>query len=111
MIKLFISQPMKDKTDEEVKEVRERAVRVVKDFMKDEKVEVIDNMFERTPKDVPPAWYLGMSIQLLSGADVAYFCDGWSLYRGCQIEHLVCKKYNIPTLSFEDLIRERCIDD
>lgn len=97
MIRLFISQPMRDKTDEEIKAEREQAVRVVKDYIPDTEIEVIDSFFESAPHDAAPAWFLGKSIELLSGANAAYFCNGWDQYRGCKIEHTVCREYGIPT--------------
>ncbi len=41
-----------------------------------EPVEVIDSFFQEAPADAKPLWFLGKSLELLSGADVAYFCAG-----------------------------------
>ena len=45
MKRIFISQPMKDKTDEQILKERERAVSAVKEKFNGEDVEVIDSFF------------------------------------------------------------------
>ena len=80
MIKVFISQPMRDKTDDEIKKERERAIEEVKKEFNDE-VEIIDSFFEGAPHDAKPLWFLGESLRKLSDADVAYFCKGFKQYR------------------------------
>lgn len=44
MIKLFISQPMRGKTDEEILAVREKAIASAKRNFKDGEVEVLDSI-------------------------------------------------------------------
>ena len=73
MVKVFISQPMRDKTDEEIKKERERAIEEVKKKFNDD-VKIIDSFFEGAPHDAKPLWFLGESLRKLSDADVAYFC-------------------------------------
>ena len=97
MKKLFISQPMRDKTDEEIKMERKKIIEKVEKFL-GEKVEVIDSFFEKAPHDSKPLWFLGKSIQLLSTADIAYFADGWDKYRGCIIENICCIDYGIQIM-------------
>ena len=50
MKKLFISQPMKNKTDEEILAVREQAIKSAKELLGEE-VEVIDSFFQSAPVD------------------------------------------------------------
>lgn len=97
MKKLFISQPMRDKTLEQIKAEREKAVKSAENQL-GEKVEVIDSYFEcESPASVDRGmWLLGKSIMLLAGADVVYFCKGWENYRGCRIEHEVAMEYDVP---------------
>ncbi len=97
MKKLFISQPMSDKTDEEIKAIRVRIIEDAKRIVGDD-VEVIDSFFEDAPHEARPLWFLGKSFELLSTADYAYFADGWSDYRGCTMEHLACEKYGIKII-------------
>lgn len=94
MKKLFISQPMNGKTDEEIKRMREQAIKYAETLM-GEKLEPIESFFERAPVDAKPLWFLGKSIQLLSQADVVYFVKGWNKARGCKIEHQCAVKYGI----------------
>lgn len=97
MKKLFISQPMKGKTNVEIKKEREEAIRCAKEMMSDE-VEVIDSFFENAPAEEKPLWYLGESLKLLSTADVAFFATGWENARGCKIEHTCAQQYGINTI-------------
>ena len=101
MIKLFISQPMKDKTDEEIKAVREQAISAAKTIIGSDNVEAIDSFFERAPIDARPLWFLGKSLELLSTADIAYFAKGWEDARGCKIEHTCAVEYGIKVIEEE----------
>ena len=100
MKKLFISQPMKDKTNEEIKTERERIIKEVTD--KFGEVEVIDSFFENAPHDARPLWFLGKSLELLSTADVAYFAKDWEKYRGCKIEHTCAIEYGIDVMEYNN---------
>lgn len=69
MKKLFISQPMRGKTDEEI--LKERKSLIADVYMKThEEIEVIDSFFESAPADATPLWYLGESLKLLGTADL-----------------------------------------
>lgn len=98
MKKLFISQPMKDKTDDEIKREREKALTLAKESVGDD-VELIDSFFENAPHDARPLWYLGESLKLLATADIVYFADGWEKARGCKIEHECAEQYGITIIS------------
>lgn len=97
MKKLFISQPMRGKTDEEIIAVREKAIKSAEELI-GEPVEVIDSFFQSAPVDAKPLWFLGKSLELLSTADVAYFAEGWNEARGCRIEHECAKEYNVDRI-------------
>lgn len=99
-MKVFISQPMKDKTDEEIKIERQKAIDNIAELYPDEKIEIIDSFFEEAPRDAKPLWFLGKSFELLSQADIAYFCKDWYKYRGCAMEHMACAKYEIDTIYY-----------
>ena len=94
MKKLFISQPMRGKSDEEILAEREKAIKVAQELV-GEPVEVIDSFFQSAPADARPLWFLGKSLELLANADVAYFAEGWQDARGCRIEHECAKEYGI----------------
>ena len=97
MKKLFISQPMRDKTNEEIIAERERAIESAKKHL-GEDVEVIDSFFKDAPHDAKPLWYLAKSLELLSTADIAYFCKDWDKYRGCKIENTCAIEYGIDVI-------------
>ena len=97
MKKLFISQPMRGKTDEEILRERDEAIAIAMDIVKDN-VEVIDSFFQGAPVEAKPLWFLGKSIELLSSADIVYFCKDWNDARGCRIERECAKEYGIEII-------------
>ena len=97
MKKLFISQPMRGKSDEEILMEREKAIKAAEELV-GEPVEVIDSFFQNAPADAKPLWFLGKSLELLSDADVAYFAPGWKDARGCIIEHDCAISYGIKSI-------------
>ena len=100
MKRLFISQPMRGKTNEEILAVRAKAIESAERNL-GEKVEVIDSFFRNAPVDAKPLWYLAKSLELLSTADVVYFAEDWENYRGCRIENTCAIEYGIE-LVIED---------
>nr|DAV07198.1 MAG TPA: protein of unknown function (DUF4406) [Caudoviricetes sp.] len=96
-MRLFISQPMRGKTDEQILDERNYAISRAKKILGDD-VEVIDSFFNDVPTDTSPLWYLGESIKLLATADIVYFCDGWDTARGCRIEQMCAADYGINTM-------------
>lgn len=97
MKKLFISQPMKGKSDEEILAEREKAIQRARDAMHDD-VEVIDSFIRGAAAENRPLWFLGKSLELLATADVAYFARGWEDARGCKIEHTCALEYGIDVI-------------
>lgn len=98
MKKLFISQPMRGKSDEEILATREKAIESAKLMLETEDVEVIDSFFQNAPADAKPLWFLGKSLELLAGADVAFFAKGWEDARGCRIEKMCAIEYGVATI-------------
>lgn len=102
MKKLFISQPMRGKTDEEILAVREKAIETAKNHLKicgeEDEIEVIDSFFQNAPAEARPLWFLAKSLELLSTADVAYFAKGWENARGCRIENECAIEYSIDVI-------------
>lgn len=96
MKKLFISCPMKDRTEENIKDSMERMHQMA-ELIFCEKLDVIPSYIEENPpEDVNrKLWYLGKSIQLLAEAD--YFIGiGYSeCFVGCDIEAQAARKYGI----------------
>lgn len=97
MKKLFISQPMRGKTDEEILAERKKTIESAERNL-GEPVEVIDSFFQNAPADARPLWFLGKSLELLSTADIAYFAKGWEDARGCRIENQCAIEYGIEVI-------------
>jgi hypothetical protein len=93
--KLFVSQPMKGKSDKEILDERNRLIAEAEE-RSGEKFDVLETFFRGAPADATPLWYLGESLKLLGTADVAVFAPGWQDYRGCRIEHDAAVAYGIP---------------
>ncbi len=97
MKKLFISQPMNGKTNDEILAVRNKAIESAEREL-GEKVEVIDSFFKDAPHEAKPLWFLGESLKLLSEADVVFFAKGWEKARGCKIENQCAIDYGIDLI-------------
>ena len=98
--KLFISQPMRGLTDEEILKAREEIKNRAEETI-GQPLELINSFIEDCPgeniKSIP-AWYLGKSIQFLSQADIAYFGGDWRNARGCRIEYEIANAYGIKVI-------------
>lgn len=100
--RVFISQPMRGRTNEEILAEREALIENAKKRYGDN-LEIIDSFFEDAPHDAKPLWFLGKSLQLLSTADIAIFAMGWDKARGCRIENRCAIEYGIETVeSYKD---------
>lgn len=89
-MKIMISQPMRGKTTEQIREERAELVK----RLQDEGKEVIDTVFENAPADEDRAIYmLSQSIRYIGKVDALYFMKGWEKARGCKIEHEVAVEY------------------
>lgn len=89
-MKLMISQPMRGKTNEQIR--AERAELILK--LEAEGHEVVDTVFENAPADEDVAIYmLSQSIRYIGKVDGVVFMHGWANARGCRIEHQVAEEY------------------
>ena len=89
-MKIMISQPMKGKTNEQIREERAELVK----RLQEEGDEVVDTVFENAPADEDVAIYmLSQSIRYIGKVDAVVFMKGWENARGCKIEHEVALKY------------------
>ena len=95
MKKLFISQPMRGKSDAEILAERTTAKEEAEARI-GEPVEVIDSFFAGTTAH--PLECLGESLKCMSRADMAYFAEGWESARGCRIERDCAEAYGIPCI-------------
>ena len=99
MKKLFISAPMKGRTEAQIRATMEQMHHIAEAVFGEE-LEVIQTYIS----DDPPAdanqavWYLGESIKKMAEAD--YFIgiyDEEKAFRGCAIENQAAKTYGIPS--------------
>ena len=99
MKKLFISVPMKGRTDEAIKASIEKMHKIAEATVGEE-LEVIPSFIEgEPPKDAREGvWYLGKSIQMLAEADYMAITDLYYSFKGCEIENDVARSYGIKQI-------------
>ena len=98
--KVFISVPMLGRTDEEISITMDDAKRKVKNLLADfRNIRAGEIEFIETHLPIPEGknrlWALGRALQLLSEANLVFFCDGWTKSDGCCIEHEAAIRYGI----------------
>ena len=98
-MKVMISQPMINRTDEDILNERKQII----DKFKNMHIDVIDTFYkDEIPADYNPGiCFLGKSIQEMAKVDALFMCDGWETARGCRIERQVAQDYGIKIL-YED---------
>ena len=104
MLKAMLSQPMADKTHEEIVETRERAIHA----LQERGYEIVNTLFtdEWYGKEAMeargvvqiPLCFLAKSLENMSLCHAAYFCKGWEHVRGCRIEHEAAKAYGLKII-------------
>lgn len=100
----FISQPMRGKSEEEIRQTRERATAVLEAAG----YTVVDSFFsdewhssetlEKHGVQNIPLFFLAKSLAAMSMCDTAYFCKDWDAARGCRVEHEVAGVYGLTML-------------
>jgi len=97
-MKIFLSQPMRGKTHEEILSSIREVQEFLTKYLDSTNVEIIES-YSPSNKNKEPLVALGDSIKDLSKADLAVFLNDWNQYRGCIIEHHTAKIYEIPHIS------------
>ena len=95
----MISQPMGNKSEKHIKEVRAQAMREL-DEAGFETLDTYldlgdDEDLENAGVKNIGAYYLGESIKMLAKADIVYFVDDWWNAKGCRLEERVAVDYGI----------------
>jgi len=108
MRKAMLSQPMNGKTDSEIEQTRDRAIK----FLERYGFEVINTLFtdewysdeSMTARGVEQIGlcFLAKSLESMSLCHAAYFCKGWEKARGCKIEHDAAIAYGLMVIYEED---------
>lgn len=120
-MKVFISVPMRGRTDEEIAEAIEIAKSKLSKMAQEnhEYIIYVDN-FVKVSSDMDiknpstSMWCLGGAIQKMSECDAIYFCPGWDEARGCVIERQVAVQYGLTRLYQNDelgIIFQESADD
>lgn len=91
-MKIFISQPMRDKSRKEILTERKRIEEIFKGN------EFIDSYIEDIPEMTgnTRVWCLGESIKRMKDADLVVAPSNAYAYPGCEIETMVAGAYEIP---------------
>lgn len=108
MKKAMISQPMADKTEQEIIDTRERAIAE----LTARGYEVVNTLFtdewysnkamkERGVISIPLC-FMAKGIEVMSTCNAVYFCKEWYKARGCRIEHEVAKAYRLEIIYEEE---------
>lgn len=94
---IFISQPMRGLTDEEILKVRSNIKSAFREQYPDKAVNFyFTNLNTTPPFDANGSLYcLSKSIELLSKCDAIIFATGWRLARGCCIEWECALRYGL----------------
>ena len=96
MKKLFVSVPMKGRTEEEIKASIQKMKKIA-EIYEGEELKLIDSYIEdNPPKDNNQAiWFLGKSIEKLATADVFVGIEDTWNWNGCSIEDETARRYGI----------------
>ena len=102
--KAMLSQPMAGKTEQEIKETREKAIKALENMG----YEIVNTLFtddwyskenmEKRGVVQIPLCFLAKSLENMSLCHVAYFCKGWEKARGCKIEHDAAVAYGLKII-------------
>lgn len=102
--KAMLSQPMAGKTEAEIVETRERAIKALE--AKGYKIVntlFTDEWYSRESMEARgvvqiPLCFLAKSLENMSLCHAAYFCKGWENARGCRVEHEAAKAYGVEII-------------
>jgi len=86
--KIFISQPMNNKSNRDIELERKELVKE----LKKQGFEVLDTILD-LGKNATSLHYLAKSIEIMAEADIVLFMQGWENARGCLIEYQIAKCY------------------
>lgn len=92
-MKVFISQPTRDRPDNEIKEARDAIINMCR-YEYGESIEILES-YDTGLIGVTPVKALARSLEALADADGVFFEPGWDKARRCVIEHEICQRYGI----------------
>lgn len=107
MKKLFVSVPIKGRTEKEIKASIQKMKKIA-EIYEGEELELIDSYIEDNPPkgSKEAVWYLSESLKKLAQADVFIgICESFD-WNGCYIERKTAERYGVKmhTIFAEDII-------
>lgn len=99
MKKLFVSVPMRDRTEENIRKSIEKMHKIAEATVGEE-LELIESYIPDNASDSrsEAIFYLGIAIKQMATADYFITTDATWRYSGCDIEQHVARHYGIPTI-------------
>lgn len=96
MKKLFISCPMKGRTEENIRKSMEQMHKIA-EIIFDQELEVIQTYIEHIPPETKnqSLWCLGESIKMLAEADYFIGVEWGDFFKGCAAENNIARMYGI----------------
>lgn len=91
-LKVFISLPMRGRTDEDIDEERDSIMSYIESIIGRCR-EIPSHFNSKMASKLKPLECLGMSLELMSHSDVVVFAPKWEEARGCRIEHECAVQY------------------
>ena len=102
MKKAMISQPMGDRTYEEIQAVRQEAVDKLTKMGYDVVDTYFDHLWEKRDYLVEirnkPLYFLSKCLEKMAQCDMVFFVKGWKDARGCRVEHEAAFNYGIEIM-------------
>lgn len=99
MKKLYISVPMKGRTDEQIRESINKMWKMT-EIMLGEECQVLPT-YNKENREVPRFVALGRSIAWLGDADYVVYCSSIYDFAGVESEVDIAVNYDIPTIAYE----------
>lgn len=97
---LFVSQPFKGRTEEEVFEQRRLIKEKIEELIKEECL-VIDQYHQTAPEGAGRFYYLSQDILMMDDADIVAFSPDWMMAKGCRVEHELAVAYGLNMIEVE----------
>lgn len=105
MKKLFVSVPMKGRTETDIKASIAKMKKIAEAY-EEEELELIDSYIEEEPpvECDRSVWYLSKSLERLAAADIFIGITDTTGWPGCKIESDVARLYDIKRYSVDNTI-------
>ena len=104
-MRVFISQPMLNKSNEEIEKRRAEIAELIKNEYPLDKIKVV-GFFKNCRHNKNPLWFLAKALKVMSTCDIVVFSKGYQLARGCSIEHDCAIKYGL-NIEYEEILKRK----